>query len=70
MTVAHRIEAVLTEDGKLTLNQLPFRAGETVEIIVLSVPTPVPPTCSLKGTVVRYERPTDPVALEDWSALQ
>lgn len=30
-----RIEAALTEDRKLTLEVLPFRAGDTVEVIVL-----------------------------------
>ena len=32
---AHRIEAVLAEDKKLILEDLPFRAGDTVEVIVL-----------------------------------
>ncbi len=32
---AHKLSATLTEDGKLVLNGLPFRAGETVEIIIL-----------------------------------
>jgi hypothetical protein len=32
---AYRAEAVLTEDGKLTLTGLPFQAGKLVEVIVL-----------------------------------
>lgn len=32
----HHFETKLTEDGKLTLNDLPFQAGETVEVIVTS----------------------------------
>ncbi len=32
---AYKAEAVLTEDGKLTLTGLPFQAGKMVEVIVL-----------------------------------
>src|SRR4051812_6322345 len=44
MTPAHRIDAVLAEDGKLLLNNLPFRAGQAVEVIVLPASRPVPPS--------------------------
>jgi hypothetical protein len=67
---AHRIELVLTEDGKLSLDRLPFRAGQAVEITVL----PLPPTQAtlhpLHGSVVHYDRPTDPVADADWGVMQ
>ena len=32
---AHRVETTLTQDGTLTLDHLPFQAGEAVEIIIL-----------------------------------
>ena len=32
---AYKAKAILTEDGKLMLTGLPFRAGRTVEVIVL-----------------------------------
>jgi hypothetical protein len=70
MTLAHRIETVLTEDGKLSLDQLPFRAGQVVEIIVLPVNAPTPPGQTIKGAVVRYDQPTDPVAEGDWGVLR
>lgn len=70
MTPAHRIEAVLTEDGKLSLDRLPFHAGQAVEVTVAPVPTPVPTENSLVGTVVRYDRPTEPVAEADWGVFQ
>lgn len=71
MTPAHRTEAVLSEDGKLSLDNLPFRAGQAVEVIVLpSGPHPAPGDHPLKGTVLRYDRPTDPVAADDWDALK
>jgi hypothetical protein len=37
---AHKIEVVLTEDGTLTLQGLPFHAGDAVEVIILETKTP------------------------------
>jgi hypothetical protein len=70
MTPAHRIEAVLAEDGKLLLDHLPFQAGQAVEVIVLPASRPALPSHALKGTVLRYDQPTAPVADDDWSALR
>lgn len=70
MTMAHRIEAVLSEDGKLLLDHLPFQAGQAVEVIVLPAARPAPPAHTLRGTVLRYDQPTVPVAETDWDALQ
>jgi hypothetical protein len=70
MTPAHRTEAVLTEDGKLSLDHLPFRAGQAVEVIVLPASRPVGGGQPLAGSVLRYDRPTDPVAEADWGAPQ
>lgn len=70
MTPAHRIEAVLAEDGKLSLDQLPFRAGQAVEVIVLPVAQPAPTGHPLRGAILRYDRPTEPVAEADWDALK
>jgi hypothetical protein len=69
MTLAHRIEAVLSEDGKL-LDHLPFQAGQAVEVIVLPAARPAPPAHTLRGTVLHYDQPTAPVAEADWGALQ
>ena len=77
---AHKLEVVLTEDGTLTLQGLPFHAGDAVEVIILSAKTPhhqaAPKHQSdinlypLRGKVIRYDDPTEPVALEDWEVLQ
>jgi hypothetical protein len=77
---AHKIEAVLAEDGTLTLRDLPFHAGDAVEVIILETKTPQQNVASssqpeanlypLRGKVVRYDDPTGPVALEDWKVLQ
>jgi hypothetical protein len=70
MTPAHRIEAVLSEDGKLLLDYLPFRAGQRVEVIVLPTSQPTLTGHPLRGTVLRYDQPTAPVAEDDWGVLR
>ncbi len=69
---AYRLETTLSEDGALQLSALPFREGETVEVIVLerpSAPHEAEPRL-LKGSVLRYDDPTEPVAADDWEALR
>ena len=70
MIPAHRIDTVLSEDGKLLLHDLPFRAGQAVEVIVLPTSQPKHPSPTLRGTVLRYDHPTDRVAEADWGALR
>lgn len=71
MTPAHRIEAVLAEDGKLSLDHLPFRAGQAVEVIVLAAVRPLASAMpQLRGSILRYDRPTEPIAESDWGALR
>ena len=71
MIPAHRIDAVLTEDGKLSLDNLPFRAGQAVEVIVLpAAQSGASATHPLRGMVLRYDQPTAPVAEADWDALK
>jgi hypothetical protein len=33
--IVHKVQAIVTEDGKLLLQGLPFQAGARVEVIVL-----------------------------------
>ena len=68
----YRFQTVLTEDRTLTLTDLPFRAGDVVEVIVLPrlPPAADPSRYPLHGTPIRYDRPTDPVAEEDWEAAK
>ena len=60
---AHRAEATLSEDGTITLRDIPFRRGDAVEIIVLPRQTVVSGSrYPLRGTPVTLLSPTDPVA--------
>lgn len=53
---AHRIETTLTQDGILTLDHLPFRAGESDEFIVLtnSPSRAAEERYPLRGTAIRW----------------
>lgn len=71
MIPAHRIDVVLVEDGKSSLDNLPFRAGQAVEVIVLPAAHSGTSTGHpLRGMVLRYDQPTAPVAEADRNALQ
>ncbi|MBI2985311.1 MAG: hypothetical protein HYY45_00950 [Deltaproteobacteria bacterium] len=66
-----RIETTVDEHGEVHVTKLPFPAGEPVEVIV--VPKPARQRGSgfpLRGVPIAYDRPTDPVAEEDWDALR
>jgi hypothetical protein len=67
---AYRFETTLEQDGTLTLQELPFRAGERIEVIVFECPRAAKAgkLYSLRGTPIRYVDPTEPVAEEDWEA--
>ena len=67
----YRIETTLTQQGAVTLRNLPFQKGDTVEIIVLrrSFIPPLTENYPLRGMVLKYEDPTAPVAQEDWEVV-
>jgi hypothetical protein len=68
----HRVEMTLAKDGTLTLTNLPFHAGEAVEVLIL----PRLPKFSgqerypLHGKPIQYLNPTEPVAEDEWAALR
>lgn len=68
---AFRIETTLTQDGTLTLDLLPFQAGQTVEVIVLSQALqPSPQDRSpLRGTPTESLGASKPVEKLDWEEL-
>jgi hypothetical protein len=67
---AHRTETTLSEDGIITLRDIPFRRGEAVEVIVLALGVAVVngSRYPLRGTPVTFQSPTQPVADGDWEA--
>lgn len=68
---AVRIETTVGEHGEVHITKLPFPAGEPVEVIVVRKPVRQQSNgFPLRGVPIEYERPTDPVAEEDWDALR
>jgi hypothetical protein len=65
-------ETTVGEHGELVLEGLPFEAGQPVEVLVVSK-TAGSPTAggrSLRESVLEFREPFEPVAGEDWDALQ
>ena len=69
---AHRIEATVGKHGNLVLENLPFEPGQPVEVLVLSkaAPSEGGQSKTLRGSVLEYHHPFDPVANEEWEALR
>jgi hypothetical protein len=68
---AVRIETTVDEHGEVHLTKLPFPAGEPVEVIVVPKPSRQPVReFPLRGIPITYDRPTDPVAEDNWDALR
>ncbi len=77
---AHKVEALLTEDVTFILRGLAFDAADAVEVIILEAKTPqtqealpIQPETNfypMHGKVVRYDEPTEPLALDDGEVLQ
>ena len=69
---AHHVETTLVKDGTLVLEGLPFQAGDSVEVIILtrSSKSTSKNHYPLHGAPIIYEDPTEPVALGDWDALK
>jgi hypothetical protein len=65
----YRVEKQITSSGKLEIENVPFKKGEIVEVILLGH-EPIERTSakppSLQGTVLHYSMPTEPVADGDW----
>src|SRR5260370_15175675 len=68
---AHWSETTVGEHGKLVLEGLPFEPGQPVEVLVLSKAAgSTTGNRSLRGSVLEYLQPLEPVASQDWDALQ
>ncbi len=69
---AFRCQTQIDDSGQLRLSRLPFRPGDEVEVIVLPRTNDEHPEnpYPLRGLPYRYDRPTDPVAEDDWDVLK
>ena len=68
---SYRIKTAITENGKLSLQNLPFKEGDEVEVIIRQQKTETMDSKDfpLQDTVLRYEDPFEPViSPEEWNA--
>lgn len=72
MSQAYRTHSQVSSDGTLRLDNLPFRPGEKVEVIVLADErrARTEHRYPLRGTPLTFDHPTAPVAESDWQAFQ
>lgn len=76
----YRVKKKVSHQGKIQLEDLPFADGEVVEVLVFTSPEPetqyhsdeqlLPILDSLKGSVLDYVDPTEPVSQDDWIVTQ
>jgi hypothetical protein len=69
---AYRVRGQVAEDGSLTVENVPFARGQEVEVIVLAEARKAKEQrrYPLRGTVLKYVDPLEPVAEDDWEALK
>ncbi len=66
------METIISSNRVLTVRGVPFRAGEKVQVIIISPPRkrekkePYP----LRGKPIRYLAPFDGVAENEWQVLR
>lgn len=70
MSSTLRIQKVLTEDGKIWLDHLPYRAGQSVEITLCESSTIYSPPIDLQNKILEYIDPTEPVAADEWEVTR
>jgi hypothetical protein len=69
---AYRVRSQVADDGSLTVENIPFAAGQEVEVIVLAEARKAKEQrrYPLRGTALVYIDPLKPVAEDDWEALK
>jgi hypothetical protein len=67
-----RLQTTLTQDSTLVLQGLPFKAGETVEVVIRRPAADLSEEghYELRGLPVTFLDPTEPVAQSDWEAAR
>jgi len=71
---AHKMEAVLMENGQLILQNIPFKKGDAVEVIILKRSLPESEYISFSHKNQQpysYDDPFEPATdIDHWQALQ
>ncbi len=66
----YRIEKTVPKSRTITIDKLPFRAGQMIEIVVRTARRSRNGNkrYPLRGKLLRYIDPFEPVAQDDWEA--
>jgi hypothetical protein len=69
---AHWQQTTVGEHGELVLENLPFEAGQPVDVLVIAKGADSKSALGggLRGSVLSYDDPLEPVANEDWDVLR
>ena len=62
----HISETRVDAQGRVVLDHLPFQSGEKVDVVIRSHEASRGERSDLKGSVLRYDEPFEPVAMDDW----
>lgn len=67
----YRIEVTVSENGTLLIKNVPFQAGDKVEVVVRSRESSSAKTnrYPLRGTPIQYLKPFESVAENAWDVL-
>jgi hypothetical protein len=67
----YKVEATVSDNGTVLINNLPFQAGDKVEVFVRGREPAINKTESypLRGTPIRYIDPFESVAEDSWDVL-
>ena len=67
----YRVEVTISDNGTLLINNLPFQAGDKVEVVVRSHKPKVAKMnrYPLRGTPIQYLNPFEGVAENAWDVL-
>ena len=69
MLPTFRIEMVVPDSGTISPADFPFKAGQTLEVIVSPVSALPPSENSLAGTILYFNNPRDPLPESEWNVL-
>ena len=69
---SYRVTMTLKKDSTLTLDDLPFVAGETAQVVIVAEPAASTglDRYPLRGTPIQYVEPTEPVPEGDWESAR
>jgi len=71
METIYQVKTTVSQDGTITIEKLPFKAGDQVEVTVRSRERKVwsDQDYPLRGIPIQYEDPLGSVARNDWNVL-